>query len=508
ILLLFVGIYGLQAQCQHSVELVDSYNDGWGDGKLTIKVNDVAVLTDITLGYGESPKVSPFEAKTGDVIDAYYTAPSSWPTENEFTVKGVDGTILGQSGQGGDTPGNILAMSGYCPTCFTPSLQTVSNITQTSAILAWTSGGAEVWDIEYGLSGFIPGEGTIITVTEKPYTLTGLSVLETYDWYVRDICSADDKSVWLGPSSFSTQMIPISSFPYTENFDGTWSGTPAAPDGWKVVNFTGSWYQEDDRLMPPHSGGYSAVGSGYSVGNYLITPLLDLTGVDVRIRWWDRVRVMGRSNSYKILVSTTTTNITAFTEDLGTYVCTETEWTEHLLDLSAYNGQNIYVAFYHFKTQAPKYLFGIDDVRVEEISTIPNPATVSFPTDNLVTLNNPILSWARPLIGEPVTGYKVYLSTSTTPSNTTALYDGPNTSFQTSGLTTGTQYYWQVVPYNEHGDAANTEVWSFTIAADGYLAESFEGNTFPPAVWVNPGGWSRNTSDPFAGSASAYKRTY
>ena len=63
---------------------------------------------------------------------------------------------------------------------------TASNITFSSADLSWVSNGSEIsWNIEYGVSGFGQGSGTIINVNSNPYTLTGLSSATNYDYWVQ-----------------------------------------------------------------------------------------------------------------------------------------------------------------------------------------------------------------------------------------------------------------------------------------------------------------------------------
>ena len=73
-----------------------------------------------------------------------------------------------------------------------------------------------------------------------------------------------------------------------EDFDGTWSGSPAAPSGWTVVNNDGdsyTWSQANTYV--PEVDGYGAHGMG-SQNDYLITPRLSITGAD-SIKWWDVV---------------------------------------------------------------------------------------------------------------------------------------------------------------------------------------------------------------------------
>src|SRR5690606_12042488 len=75
-------------------------------------------------------------------------------------------------------------------TCPWPTNLTATNITNNSADLNWTENGtATTWDIEIGLQGFTPtGTPVIPGITSKPYSLTGLPNLTTFDYYVRAAC--------------------------------------------------------------------------------------------------------------------------------------------------------------------------------------------------------------------------------------------------------------------------------------------------------------------------------
>ena len=56
--------------------------------------------------------------------------------------------------------------------------------------------------------------------------MTGLNSASTYDFYLRDSCSATDVSAWIGPRAAATACLPVLA-PYTENFDGsTWQSGP------------------------------------------------------------------------------------------------------------------------------------------------------------------------------------------------------------------------------------------------------------------------------------------
>ncbi|MBP6827231.1 MAG: fibronectin type III domain-containing protein [Saprospiraceae bacterium] len=92
--------------------------------------------------------------------------------------------------------------------CAEPSDLTATNPTVNSIVLNWTANGpATQWHVQYGLKGFGLGNGTIVTVNAKPYTLTGLNGNTEYDYYVRSVCGGGlGNSDWVGPLSFFTEL--------------------------------------------------------------------------------------------------------------------------------------------------------------------------------------------------------------------------------------------------------------------------------------------------------------
>ena len=63
---------------------------------------------------------------------------------------------------------------------------TVSNLSFSAGDVSWTAAGAETaWVIEYGISGFTPGSGTVMNVSGAPTaSITGLNPESTYDVYI------------------------------------------------------------------------------------------------------------------------------------------------------------------------------------------------------------------------------------------------------------------------------------------------------------------------------------
>ena len=244
------------------------------------------------------------------------------------------------------------------PNCPDPSAQAVSDILTTSVTLSWTSGNTETaWNVEYGAAGFGQGTGTTVAATDTFINITGLTAQTDYDFYVQADCGGD-QSAWVGPFSFTTACDAINIFPYTEDFDGGW-------DCWTVVNNDADSYEwsQSSTYLTPHSGAYVAHGMGNN-DDYLISPQFTLNA-GMEIRWWDVVESSTYNNTYDVLLSTTTSDISSFTVNLGTFDCTNTDWVEHVINLTGYTG-NVYIAFHQTYSGASYYGFGIDDFLLQD----------------------------------------------------------------------------------------------------------------------------------------------
>src|SRR5690606_38568956 len=92
------------------------------------------------------------------------------------------------------------------PACVVPTDLTASNLTENSADLSWTSDGT-LFDIEWGVSGFTQGSGTVVADLETTtHNLSGLSANTEYQFYVRQNCTVN-QSIWVGPITFTTLAI-------------------------------------------------------------------------------------------------------------------------------------------------------------------------------------------------------------------------------------------------------------------------------------------------------------
>ncbi|MFD0863702.1 GEVED domain-containing protein [Sungkyunkwania multivorans] len=90
--------------------------------------------------------------------------------------------------------------------CYDPGRLEISNISSDAAKFSWLAPDlAESYNIEYGVSGFIQGTGTL--VSDHPDNIlyaSNLLASTSYDVYVQTNCEASLESNWIGPVSFTT----------------------------------------------------------------------------------------------------------------------------------------------------------------------------------------------------------------------------------------------------------------------------------------------------------------
>ena len=66
--------------------------------------------------------------------------------------------------------------------------------------MSWLANGDEnSWQVQYGNTGFTIGNGTILNSTTNNKVVCNLLENESYDLYVRSMCSSDQNRAWIGP---------------------------------------------------------------------------------------------------------------------------------------------------------------------------------------------------------------------------------------------------------------------------------------------------------------------
>jgi len=136
-------------------------------------------------------------------------------------------------------------------------------------------------------------------------------------------------------------------------------------DGWTLYTIGDGygWSTGSVNNVTPHSGsnGVSAFswnGVAYDADNWLITPKVKLQGL---LKFWE-ITHGSYADSYEVLLSTTGNDIEDFTTTLRPMTAATGSWSEVQLDLSAYAGQQGYIAIHHVSNDC-NYIY-IDDFSV------------------------------------------------------------------------------------------------------------------------------------------------
>ena len=392
--------------------LTDTYGDGWNGNKLQIVAHDtgavVAELT-ITTGGKDEPITGTVALCYGVDYDLVWVA-GSYGYECGFQVLNPEGVVIyeyqgtGASSGGTPTAGVLTTFQINQVSCARPTALAASNVVYNGATLTWTPGDEEqdAWEVVYGANGFNPDEATPVAVNgEATYTITGLTENTAYQAYVRGNCGANDKSNWSDPVAFTTPLqfaVPteLAVDDITANSaKATWTGDAqsynlryrkaggkeivlsqdfeTSVDGWSIIDADGdgnNWGMGDpSQLIAAHSGSTAAFSASYGSSgdltpdNWLVSPQIPLKGT---LKFW----VAGSGSwpeTYTVMVSTTDTNVdsfTALTADMTTPSGSGFNWGEVTLDLSAYAGQQGYIAFRHYNCTGMYYMI-LDDITIE-----------------------------------------------------------------------------------------------------------------------------------------------
>jgi hypothetical protein len=315
--------------------------------------------------------------------------------------------------------------------------------------------------VEYGVSGFTQGSGTLITVTTNPTTITGLNASTVYDFYVRANCGGTDVSNWSTKVTGATNCDVISTLPYTENFDSYGTGTTAYPLCWDKINT----YSSGDRPYCNSSYAYGGSVAGlyfYSSSttyNIAITPEFAATLPVNTLKASFKFR--GYSTSYATAL---VVGVMANPNDVTTFVPVDTvlpgtdytTWVDREVSFANYSGTGHYIAFKSGDFGASTAYYAMMDNLVINLDSTSAPVTCDVPTN--VTVSNigqttATVTWTA---GGTETSWNLqYKEANGTWSNSIAVTGTPTHNL--SGLTPNTSYEVRVQAVC---DAATSSDWS------------------------------------------------
>lgn len=211
-------------QCMFYFDLTDSFGDGWNGAEISIQQNGVEVVklgSSFTTGNLFQDSVLLCNGLSTDII---LDPQGSWASEIGVIVYDNQGapvdsfTTASPTPNTGDTLVNFSASCGFpCPD--PTGLTATSNVGCDSLEVDWVSAsGGSV--IEYGVSGFAQGSGTMTAVVTAPYTITGLNPGVAYDVYVADTCTGDTSNYMMLTTSTATAPVPTAVAGVTDTIIG------------------------------------------------------------------------------------------------------------------------------------------------------------------------------------------------------------------------------------------------------------------------------------------------
>ena len=226
----FLSLLFVNAQCDHTFVMNDSWGDGWNGSTVDILVDGVAVeeaATAVNEGLANIPTTENllFTANEGSSITLANWVEGDYSYEVSWAILDGIGLTLasGVFGDDADVTANCTT-----PDCYDPAI-TSWTMTLDGVIVDGTNVEEAIgYTLEYSETDFTPGDGTssVYEFESFPTTLTGLNAGTTYFFAMQSNCG-DSVSNWIGPDEWTTIFvgstadvpIVIESIPYTTSDD-------------------------------------------------------------------------------------------------------------------------------------------------------------------------------------------------------------------------------------------------------------------------------------------------
>lgn len=340
----------------------------------------------------------------GDVWNRVALSLSAYANDTiqlNFRVTKPTGGGIGGNNQFGDLAIDDVSVDNV-NTCPDPTNLAATRLSATQVSLAWTTGGATQWRVEYGAPGFTSGSGTQVTASTNPFTVNGLSPSTTYEFRVKDSCAANDVSNWSSGATAMTDCGPVAS-PWSENFDGPNWVVPAAHWAYGGIDTCWSRPAGANYWWRPNSGptptGLTAIGTGPSAdhttgsGKYLHGEAQNGTGVALlrspnvilagllnpELRFYYH-QFGSQIDSLVVRVFRNGTETRVWGNSQQTSSATA-PWTEAVVSLSAFLPDTVQVRWYAYRSPSNQNRV---DVAIDDVS-IDNPPACPKPTNLTVT---------------------------------------------------------------------------------------------------------------------------
>ncbi|TBX70172.1 T9SS type A sorting domain-containing protein [Flavobacterium silvisoli] len=234
-------IYSTSSASQAVVAMRPVSNAGDGTHRLRFRARGNFTAGDtVQVGYLTNPSdattfvsLQEFTTTSTSVYDSFTAVLGTAPGANQVLAFRHKGT-LGYSILIDDVVWEAL------PSCIEPTALTVTNVTESSATIAWTASvtpPANGYEYFYSTSNTAPTAATAamgsVGANVLSADLTDLAASTVYYFWVRSVCSSSDSSVWSIRGTFTTPC-PASTVPYSQDFES--AVVPAIPSCTTIQN--------------------------------------------------------------------------------------------------------------------------------------------------------------------------------------------------------------------------------------------------------------------------------
>jgi hypothetical protein len=518
------GIVNPGETIQMSITLKNVGSDeGTGiSGTLSTTSSDVS----ITDNYAQYPDIS--ANGTGSSITNHYTFVVGSGVANGYSIP----FTLNWSATG-DYSGSVNFAVPVCVP-LTISGVSVTNITESSAQISWTTNVPSSSVVNYGTTtppGSQVSDSSL--VTSHSVTITGLTTCTLYRFSVSSTSAGCYTLLDTNGGSYYTFTTQGMSYKYGPE------GFESGSTGWTL---TGQWHQDNCKA---HGGSYAmkaGAALGTCPGQYNASTTSDMTtsssinlgstGHGYHLRFWEYYQTESGWDYCRVQIST---NGTTFTNLVDQYAGSGTTWTQRDIDLSAYTG-NIWIRFEFYADSVYNYEgWYIDDVEISKPQgcsaelvyqgrtfTDSCSGTGSGNNDGYidpgedVSLNITLFN-SGSLTGTGITGTITTTTTGVTITDGSSAFpaissggtgvstDGFGISVGT-GLSCGTTLNFTLHTTSNENPTGTDSYFTLTVgnvvtgSQTALYSESFDGTTFPPSGWnqvdVNGtgGNWARSTA--------------
>ncbi len=331
----------------------------------------------------------------------------------------------------------------FAVSCNAPNTLVSSNLTTSSIDLSWTENTIQP---QNGYEYYNTTSTTPPSPTETPTgtTATGVSSVSlssltpatNYYFWVRGNCGAADKSIWIGPLSYTTLCVDVAAF--VENFDTSPTGTGNLPLCWSKLGTSTVVYNTTGALAPmsPSNRLYMSI-SATTTAFAVMPPVSNLQANTHRLKFKVYCTTAGKTMSVGYFTTpgdeTTYVELEPF-QMQGTTVASTEEFT--VIPTGVPAGVNQLVFTIPAGTATTLY---IDDVKWEVNSSCVEPSALAATS---ITNSGATLGWTN---GGPETMWDIQYGLVGFSLGSGTFVNGVTTNpYLLSGLTASTSYEFYV----------------------------------------------------------------